>query len=167
MKQITTVEAKIRQLATAYAEQLRQKIVQRIEEMQNDDRSHFLIYQVLGITDEEGRLIDIYQNKGRFLYRYAGTFLENAAKLCLQEKYPGAGMARIPNSQGRRPATFEIDYLKAKMPSKSNGGTLLRMATISQKNIPESEPLPKLVIHQYGLCFTIPTENKRCEFSKR
>jgi hypothetical protein len=65
----------------------------------------------LGITDEEGQLIDIYQNKGRFLYRYAGTFLEEAAKLCLQEKYPTAGPAKIANTQGRRPATFEIDYL--------------------------------------------------------
>lgn len=108
------IEEKIRQLAAVYAEQLRQKIAQRIEEMQHDDRSHFLIYQVLGITDEEGRLIDVYQNKGRFLYRYAGTFLENAAKLCLQKEYPEASAARIPNSQGRRPATFEIDYLIGK-----------------------------------------------------
>ncbi|MBN2006984.1 MAG: ApaLI family restriction endonuclease [Anaerolineae bacterium] len=106
-----TVEEKIRQIAEAYAQQLRQKIAQRIEEMQYDDRSHFLIYRVLGIADEEGRLIDVYQNKGRFLYRYAGTFLENAAKLCLQERYPEAGPARIPNSQSRRPVTFEIDYL--------------------------------------------------------
>ncbi|HNT74879.1 MAG TPA: ApaLI family restriction endonuclease [Anaerolineae bacterium] len=106
-----TVEEKIGQLAATYAEQLRQKINQRVEEMQADDRSHFLIYRVLGITDEEGQLIDIYQNKGRFLYRYAGTFLEEAAKLCLQEKYPTAGPAKIANTQGRRPATFEIDYL--------------------------------------------------------
>ncbi len=109
-----TIEEKLRQMAKEYAQQLRQKIAQRIEEMQYDDRSHFLIYRVLGIADEEGRLIDVYQNKGRFLYRYAGTFLENAAKLCLQEKYPEAGMARIPNPQGRRPATFEIDYLIGK-----------------------------------------------------
>lgn len=58
------------------------------EEMKEDDKSHFLIYQVLGVTDEEGELIDVYQNKGRFLYRYAGSFLENAAKLCFQETYP-------------------------------------------------------------------------------
>ena len=35
--------------------------------MQKDDFSHYLIYQVLGVTDKEGELIDIYQNKGRFL----------------------------------------------------------------------------------------------------
>lgn len=27
--------------------------------MESDDLSHFLIYNVLGVTDEEGKLIDI------------------------------------------------------------------------------------------------------------
>jgi len=47
----------------------------------------------------------------RFLYRYAGAFLEDAAKLCFQEKYPDAGSVRIPNTLGRRPKTFEVDCL--------------------------------------------------------
>lgn len=79
--------------------------------MEEDDKSHFLIYQVLGVTDEEGELIDVYQNKGRFLYRYAGSFLENAAKLCFQENFPGVDSLRIENTYGRRPKTFEIDCL--------------------------------------------------------
>lgn len=106
-----SIEEKIRELATEFAEQLKKKIDQRVEEMKEDDRSHFLVYQVLGITDEEGRLIDVYQNKGRFLYRYAGSFLEKAAILCFQEKYPNADSLRIPNTQARRPRTFEIDCL--------------------------------------------------------
>ena len=105
------IEEKIRELATEFAERLKKKIDQRVEEMKEDDKSHFLIYQVLGITDEEGRLIDVYQNKGRFLYRYAGSFLEKAAILCFQEKYPEANSLRIPNTQGKRPRTFEIDCL--------------------------------------------------------
>jgi len=106
-----TVEEKIRNLAAEYAERLEERIDQRVEEMKDDDRSHFLIYRVLGITDEEGQLIDVYQNKGRFLYRYAGAFLGSAAKLCFQERYPEADSVRIPNTQGRRPRTFEIDCL--------------------------------------------------------
>lgn len=105
------IEEKIRALATEYADRLKQRIDARVEEMKSDDRSHFLIYQVLGITDEEGRLIDIYQNKGRFLYKYAGSFLEDAAKICFQEKFPDADSVRIPNTQGQRPKTFEIDCL--------------------------------------------------------
>jgi len=53
-----------------------QKMDARITEMRSDDKSHYLRYLVLGITDEEGELIDIYQNKGRFLYAYAGDLLE-------------------------------------------------------------------------------------------
>jgi hypothetical protein len=68
---------------------------------------------VLGISDEEGRLIDVYQNKGRFLYRYAGSFLESAAKLCFSSAFPESGAHRITNTQGRRPKTFEIDCLIA------------------------------------------------------
>jgi len=44
--------------------------------MKEDDNSHYLVYRVLGITTEEGQLIDIYQNTGRFLYKYAVSFLE-------------------------------------------------------------------------------------------
>ena len=68
-----TIEEKIRRLAAEYAERLKERIDQRVEEMEGDDKSHFLVYRVLGITDEEGHLIDVYQNKGRFLYRYAAS----------------------------------------------------------------------------------------------
>ena len=108
---MTALEEKIRSLAKTYAEQLENRTSQRINEMESDDRSHLLIYRVLGVTDKEGLQIDIYQNKGRFLYRYAGAFLENAAKLCFQEKYPQAASARLPNIISRRPAHFEIDCL--------------------------------------------------------
>lgn len=107
------VEETIRLLARKYADRLKKAIDERLEEMKGDDRSHFLIYQVLGIGDEEGRLVDEYQNKGRFLYKYAGSFLEEAAKLCFLELFPESGSIRIPNTQGRRPKTFEIDCLVA------------------------------------------------------
>ena len=106
-----TVRDKIRALADEYALLLKQKIDERVEEMDEDDQSHFLIYQVLGVSDEEGRLIDVYQNKGRFLYRYAGSFLENAAKFCFSSAFPESASLRIENTQGRRPKTFEIDCL--------------------------------------------------------
>lgn len=107
------IEETIRLLARKYADRLKKAIDERLEEMKGDDRSHFLIYQVLGIGDQEGRLVDEYQNKGRFLYKYAGSFLEEAAKLCFLEKFPDSGSVRVPNTQGRRPKTFEIDCLVA------------------------------------------------------
>ena len=106
-----SIKDEIRAMAVEYASRLKQKIDDRVQEMEDDDTSHFLVYRVLGITDEEGRLIDVYQNKGRFLYRYAGSFLEDAAKHCFKVKYPDSGSVRIPNTQGKRPKTFEIDCL--------------------------------------------------------
>ncbi len=105
------VRKKIRALAQDYAERLKGRIDERMEEMEKDDKSHHLVYQVLGITGKEGHLIDLYQNKGRFLYKYAGSFLEEAAKLCFSEAYPDSGPVRIPNTIGQRPRTFEIDCL--------------------------------------------------------
>ena len=102
---------KIRNLANQYAERLKQRIDERIEEMEDDDNSHYLIYQILGITTTEGRLIDVYQSKGRFLYNYAGRFLEAAAKICFVDRYPDSGSIWIPNTQGQRPRRFEIDCL--------------------------------------------------------
>lgn len=99
----------IKALAAKYASELKAKVDARVAEMKADDTSHYLIYKVLGITDQEGELIDVYQNKGRFLYKYAGSFLEEATKLCFKAKYPESASQRIPNTEGQRPKTFEID----------------------------------------------------------
>lgn len=106
-----TARNKIRELADQYAERLRNAIDGRVAEMEGDDTSHYLIYRVLGVQETEGRLIDVYQNKGRFLYKYAGSFLEAASKLCFKEAFPDSGSLRIPNNRGQRPRTFEIDCL--------------------------------------------------------
>lgn len=104
----------IKNLSDKYANELRTKINKRTEEMKSDDNSHFLIYRVLGITESEGDLIDIYQNKGRFVYKYAGSFLEDAAGLCLKHMYPTGCKTRIPNTIGKKPSTYEIDFLNNK-----------------------------------------------------
>lgn len=109
-----TMEEKIAALAAKYAADLKGKIAARMEEMKADDNSHYLIYRVLGITDQEGELIDAYQNKGRFLYKYAGSFLEEAAQLCFLQTFPESRSRRIPNTEGRRPKTFEIDCVIGK-----------------------------------------------------
>ena len=59
-----TIEDEIRKLARTYADTLKKQIDKRVGEMDSDDDSHFPIYQVLGVGNEEGRLIDVYQNKG-------------------------------------------------------------------------------------------------------
>lgn len=107
------IHDQIKVLAAKYASQLKEKVEARVAEMKADDTSHYLIYKVLGITDREGELIDVYQNKGRFLYKYAGSFLEEATKLCFKSKYPESTSLRIPNTEGQRPKTFEIDCVVA------------------------------------------------------
>ena len=110
-KSNSEIENEIKILAEKYAVSLKAKIDGRVLEMDADDNSHYLIYRVLGISLEEGQKIDVYQNKGRFLYKYAGSFLEEAAKLCFKEKFPDSGSTKIPNTIGLRPKTFEIDCL--------------------------------------------------------
>lgn len=102
------IKDEIRALALKYAADLKSAVV---AEMKEDDTSHYLIYRVLGVTDNEGELIDVYQNKGRFLYKYAGSFLEDSAKICFREKFPESSSKRVPNTEGSRPKTFEIDCL--------------------------------------------------------
>lgn len=106
------IELKISKLAREYASKLKQQVDKRVDEMKSDDKSHNLIYQVLGVTNEEGDLIDVYQNKGRFLYKYAGSFLEEAAILCFEAKFSTAQRkVKIDNTLGKRPKKFEIDCL--------------------------------------------------------
>ncbi len=107
-----TIKEKIVDLANSYSKILKGKMDERMDEMETDNNSHYLIYKVLGVTSKEGKLIDIYQNKGRFLYKYAGSFLEEATILCFEEKFKKAHRkVRIPNKIGSRPNTFEIDCL--------------------------------------------------------
>jgi hypothetical protein len=101
----------IKNLAEVYSANLIVRIEARTEEMKADDNSHYLIYRVLGISLQEGQLIDQYQNTGRFLYKYAGSFLEEAATLCLSYKFPDGIKTKVENTIGQRPKTFEIDFL--------------------------------------------------------
>jgi hypothetical protein len=105
------IKDEIRDLANWHADALKQKINERVEEMRQDDTSHFLVYRVLGVASEEGLLIDVYQNKGRLLYKYAGSFLEQAATLCFKSAFPDSGSTWIPNTLGKRPKRFQIDCL--------------------------------------------------------
>ena len=105
------LKEKICILAEKYSSDLKERIEQRKEDMKMDDKSHYLIYRALGITASEGELIDVYQNTGRFLYKYAGSFLEEAAAFCLNFKYPEGIKTKIENTLGQRPKTFEVDFL--------------------------------------------------------
>ena len=72
-------------LADKYATNLRTRVDERVAEMGQDDNSHYLIYRVLGIATEEGRLIDVYQNKGRFLYK---SRLQNSDRFGAAQEHP-------------------------------------------------------------------------------
>ena len=101
----------IKRLADKYATELKKQVDIREKEMEDDDTSHYLLYRVLGVTNDDGDLIDLYQNKGRFLYKYAGAFLEEAAIICIKHKFPNSSKVKVPNTLGSRPKTFEIDCL--------------------------------------------------------
>lgn len=106
-----SVKTDIQALAEKYRVELSTQIESRVDEMKDDDNSHYLIYRVLGISESEGQAIDVYQNKGRFLYKYAGSFLEEATFICFKHKYPDAEKIRIENTIGKKPKQFEIDCL--------------------------------------------------------
>ena len=99
-------------LADEYKIKLKNRIDSRIIEIESDNNDHYLIYKVLGIAFNEGKLIDEYQNKGRFLYKYAGSFLEEATLICFESKFSNLQKKyRIKNQVGIKPKTFKIDCL--------------------------------------------------------
>jgi len=132
-----TLKQKIRDLAELYSTNLKKQIKQRKEEMLSDDNSHHLIYRVLGISNEEGKIIDEYQNTGRFLYKYAGTFLEEAATMCLKYKYPNGEKTKVVNNIGQKPKTFEIDFLNGNDAIEVKWRDATTTETTSPKNTQE------------------------------
>ena len=130
-----SISDQIKELAKKYAEMLKKQIDARMDEMKMDDRSHYLIYRTPGITDRDGTLIDLYQNKGRFLYKYAGSFLETAMMLCFQTRYQDARKIRIPNIFGSVLKILKLIASLVTKHTKLNGVTQLRMGIILPKNI--------------------------------
>lgn len=109
---IMEIYEKIKSLAEKYSIDLSQQINGRISKMKEDDNSHYMLYNVLGISNEQGYQIDLYQNVGRFLYKYAGSFLEEATIACFKHKYPQAeAKVKIKNTFSSNPKTVEIDCL--------------------------------------------------------
>lgn len=91
---------------------LDEKIKERRHEMEDDNNDHYLIYNLLGIKDNKGYEIDLYQNIGRFLYRQTGELLEEIALETILFNYPDATVnARIPNNISDKPDFFQIDAL--------------------------------------------------------
>jgi hypothetical protein len=89
--------------------QLHKKIEKRRIEMGNNNFEHLSLYSILGFPEEEGLKIDIYQNIGRFLYKYAGALLEEATVAVLQNTKEGKSI-RIPNTISQNPKKFVIDF---------------------------------------------------------
>ena len=80
--------------------------------MQKDNIDHYMVYKALGFTREEGYQIDYHQNVGRFLYKYAGSMLEDLAIQCFKLAYPNAQQkVRLPNTIDSSPKMVEIDCL--------------------------------------------------------
>ncbi|WP_102030460.1 ApaLI family restriction endonuclease [Mycoplasma mycoides] len=111
MNAYDVIYKKIKEIANKYSNKLNSQFQKRVAEMQNDDKSHHLIYRVLGIPYDVGNEIDYYQNQARFLYKYAGSFLEEVTILCFKEKYPFASKTKVKNTISNIPKTFEIDCL--------------------------------------------------------
>lgn len=100
------------QIVLEYREKLHKKIRDREMEMEQDNTNHYLIYQVLGFTKEQGYQIDLQQNVGRFLYKYAGSMLEDLTIECLKQVYPNAKIkVKLQNTIDKSPKTVEIDCL--------------------------------------------------------
>lgn len=98
-----------------YREELQKKIRDRKLEMEADNNDHYVLYNALGFTSEEGYQIDFQQNVGRFLYKYAGSLIEELAIKCFKLAHPDAQeKVKLPNTIDRSPKTVEIDCLIGK-----------------------------------------------------
>lgn len=98
-----------------YREELQKKIRDRKLEMESDNNDHYILYNALGFTSEEGYQIDFQQNVGRFLYKYAGSLIEELAIKCFKLAHPDAQeKVKLPNTIDRSPKTVEIDCLIGK-----------------------------------------------------
>ena len=151
------IEQKINEVIKKYREELKQKIDKRLLEMKSDNNSHYFIYKVLGISEEEGTLVDEYQNKGRFLYNYVGSFLEEVTILCFEHAFKNSKRrVKVDNVIGYRPKKFEIDCLvndknayEIKWRDATTDGDHITKEHTRAKNIKEKGYIPIRIMFYY------------------
>lgn len=108
-------DEKLIRIILKYREELQKKIRDRKLEMESDNNDHYVLYNALGFTSKEGYQIDFQQNVGRFLYKYAGSLIEELAIKCFKLAHPDAQeKVKLPNTIDRSPKTVEIDCLIGK-----------------------------------------------------
>lgn len=108
-------EERLRKIIIKYREELQKKIRERKEEMKSDNNEHYILYNALGFSDQNGYQIDYQQNVGRFLYKYAGSLIEDLAIGCFKLAHPDAReKVKIPNTIDQSPKNVEIDCLVGK-----------------------------------------------------
>lgn len=101
----------VRTIASGLAAEMGAAIAAREVELAAEQHAQLALYRTLGIPEDEGRLIDRYHNKSRFLYRYAGTLVERAVMACIKLSDPAAAPLWLDNPEGHRPKRFSIDCL--------------------------------------------------------
>lgn len=105
---MTDLRGEIERIVAKHREKLGEQIAARRHELLTDEASHQEIYQVLGIEADECPKIDLYQNIGRFVYKYAGALLEDTTALLLVTAGDGGPLV-IPNTISNNPRQFHID----------------------------------------------------------
>ncbi len=105
-------DERLNDVITKYREKLQNKIKERKIAMDFDNVEHYMLYNALGITSEEGYRIDYQQNVGRLLYRYAGSLMEELAINCFRIAHPEVlEKVKLLNTIDNSPRTVEIDCL--------------------------------------------------------
>ena len=111
-KRIMANDERLLSIILRYKKELQKRIIEREQEMQQDSNEHYLIYNALGFTNKQGYQIDLQQNVGRFLYKYAGSLLEELVIECMKESYHDAKIkVKLSNTIDKSPKTVEIDCL--------------------------------------------------------
>lgn len=109
---MSSIDESLVRIILKYREELQKKIRDRKVEMESDNNDHYVLYNALGFTSEDGYQIDFQQNVGRFLYKYSGSMIEELAIKCFKLTHPDAQeKVKLPNTIDKSPKTVEIDCL--------------------------------------------------------
>ena len=105
-------DERLNEIILKYRTGLQKKIQERKVEMESDNNDHYMLYNALGFTSDEGYQIDLQQNVGRFLYKYAGSMIEELAIKCFKLAHPDVlEKVKLQNTIDQSPKTVEIDCL--------------------------------------------------------
>lgn len=88
------------------------KELEEVLQSAGNNNSHYTVYSLFGIPEQDGKAMDLSREKRKIIYKYINLFIKDIVTLCFEKK--GDKLTKdtlVKNSVNDIPLSFPIDFI--------------------------------------------------------